>query len=156
MVIADRHDRQCDGPDGLAVEVCQCDNRDTCAAPQPGPRYGDPPSGRLGPAAIGLLLLGLLMLLREYPHPSCCPPPPGAMHAGDAEGTPPNSHRQSRGERHSWEEPAVFPVSGSLAHNLYSHPTPQVGEVGRNLHTVIHGRREHPALTLDIEKTAGD
>ncbi|XP_008146548.2 desmoglein-3 [Eptesicus fuscus] len=64
LVIADRQDRQCDTPDDLAVEVCQCDNRDTCtAAPQPGPRYGDQTSGRLGANAIGLILLGLLMLL---------------------------------------------------------------------------------------------
>ncbi|EPQ01972.1 Desmoglein-3 [Myotis brandtii] len=63
LVIADRQDRQCDTPEGLAVEVCQCDNRDTCTDPQPGPRYGDQPSGRLGPNAIGLILLGLLLLL---------------------------------------------------------------------------------------------
>ncbi|CAK6448037.1 unnamed protein product [Pipistrellus nathusii] len=64
LVITDRQNQQCDTPDNLAVEVCQCDNRDTCrAVPQPGPRYGDQPSGRLGPDAIGLLLLGLLMLL---------------------------------------------------------------------------------------------
>ncbi|XP_023612172.1 desmoglein-3 [Myotis lucifugus] len=63
LVIADRQDRQCDTPEGLAVEVCQCDNRDTCTEPQPGPRYGDQPSGRLGPNAIGLILLGLLLLL---------------------------------------------------------------------------------------------
>lgn len=75
LVITDRQNQQCDTPDNLAVEVCQCDNRDTCrAVPQPGPRYGDQPSGRLGPDAIGLLLLGLLMLLREYPHASSVSP----------------------------------------------------------------------------------
>ncbi|XP_016051481.1 PREDICTED: desmoglein-3 [Miniopterus natalensis] len=63
LLITDRQDRQCEAPESLDLEVCQCDNRDTCAAPVPGPRYGDQPSGRLGPAAIGLILLGLLLLL---------------------------------------------------------------------------------------------
>lgn len=64
LIISDREDRQCETPESLTLEVCQCNNRDVCTAPVPGPRYEDEePSWRLGPAAIGLIFLGLLMLL---------------------------------------------------------------------------------------------
>ncbi|KAM7125799.1 desmoglein-3 [Molossus nigricans] len=63
LVITDRQDRQCDTPESLTVEVCQCDYRDICTAPHTGSRYREYSSVRLGPAAIGLILLGLLLLL---------------------------------------------------------------------------------------------
>nr|XP_012638009.1 desmoglein-3 [Microcebus murinus] len=67
LVITDSQNNQCETPESLTLEVCQCDNRDTCGTyvpnRDPGVKYGKPASGRLGPAAIGLLLLGLLLLL---------------------------------------------------------------------------------------------
>ncbi|XP_045043791.2 desmoglein-3 isoform X2 [Desmodus rotundus] len=64
FIISDREDRQCETPESLTLEVCQCDNRDLCTATSTGPRYKDEPSSwSLGPAAIGLIFLGLLLLL---------------------------------------------------------------------------------------------
>uniref|UniRef100_A0A452T135 Desmoglein 3 n=1 Tax=Ursus maritimus TaxID=29073 RepID=A0A452T135_URSMA len=67
LTVTDSQDRQCETPESLTLEVCQCDNRDTCRTPNgnkdPGRIGGKTSSGRLGPAAIGLLLLGLLLLL---------------------------------------------------------------------------------------------
>ncbi|XP_053427644.1 desmoglein-3 [Nycticebus coucang] len=67
LVIMDSEDNRCETPESLTLEVCRCDYRDTCGTYDPmiGPNTRDrnPASGRLGPAAIGLLLLGLLMLL---------------------------------------------------------------------------------------------
>ncbi|XP_045383176.1 desmoglein-3 [Lemur catta] len=67
LVITDSQNNWCETPESLTLEVCQCDNRDTCGTynpnRNPGAKYGTPASGRLGPAAIGLLLLGLLLLL---------------------------------------------------------------------------------------------
>uniref|UniRef100_A0A8C3YMR9 Desmoglein 3 n=1 Tax=Catagonus wagneri TaxID=51154 RepID=A0A8C3YMR9_9CETA len=67
LVVTDSQGRRCETPESLTLEVCQCDSRNTCAAlvPTPNPGTGDKErsSWRLGPAAIGLLLLGLLMLL---------------------------------------------------------------------------------------------
>ncbi|KAL2778185.1 desmoglein-3 preproprotein [Daubentonia madagascariensis] len=67
LVITDSQDNRCETPESLTLEVCQCDNRDTCGtydpSKDPGIKYRKPASGRMGPAAIGLLLLGLLLLL---------------------------------------------------------------------------------------------
>uniref|UniRef100_H0WYI5 Desmoglein 3 n=1 Tax=Otolemur garnettii TaxID=30611 RepID=H0WYI5_OTOGA len=67
LVITDNEDNRCETPESLTLEVCQCDYRDTCGkyGPMTDPYTKDKhaTSGRLGPAAIGLLLLGLLMLL---------------------------------------------------------------------------------------------
>ncbi|XP_058133561.1 desmoglein-3 isoform X2 [Dasypus novemcinctus] len=67
LLVTDRQDRQCEIPDSLTLEVCQCDDRDICMpsdpSKDPGPVYREPSSVELGPAAIGLIILGLLMLL---------------------------------------------------------------------------------------------
>ncbi|XP_021541756.1 desmoglein-3 isoform X2 [Neomonachus schauinslandi] len=64
FTVTDSQDRQCETPESLTLEVCQCDNRDTCRTPSDNDRIdGKRSSVRLGPAAIGLLLLGLLLLL---------------------------------------------------------------------------------------------
>ncbi|KAF3829878.1 hypothetical protein GH733_001829 [Mirounga leonina] len=64
FTVTDSQDRQCETPESLTLEVCQCDNRDTCRTPSDNdPIDGKRSSVRLGPAAIGLLLLGLLLLL---------------------------------------------------------------------------------------------
>uniref|UniRef100_A0A8D0MPE3 Desmoglein 3 n=1 Tax=Sus scrofa TaxID=9823 RepID=A0A8D0MPE3_PIG len=67
LVVTDSQGRRCETPESLTLEVCQCDSRDTCGTPVPTKtpltENGKTSSWRLGPAAIGLLLLGLLMLL---------------------------------------------------------------------------------------------
>ncbi|XP_017713530.1 PREDICTED: desmoglein-3 [Rhinopithecus bieti] len=67
LVLTDSQNNRCEMPGSLTLEVCQCDNRGVCGTSSPttwpGTRYSRPHSGRLGPAAIGLLLLGLLLLL---------------------------------------------------------------------------------------------
>ncbi|XP_037661502.1 desmoglein-3 [Choloepus didactylus] len=67
LLVTDRQSRQCETPDSLTVEVCQCDNRDICRTSDSSkdrqPTYRTLASGELGPAAIGLIILGLLMLL---------------------------------------------------------------------------------------------
>ncbi|XP_010975530.2 desmoglein-3 [Camelus dromedarius] len=67
LVVTDGQGRRCETPESLTLEVCQCDNRNTCSrtvTPTKAPWIRrDQSSWRLGPAAIGLLLLGLLMLL---------------------------------------------------------------------------------------------
>uniref|UniRef100_A0A8C0SF49 Desmoglein 3 n=1 Tax=Canis lupus familiaris TaxID=9615 RepID=A0A8C0SF49_CANLF len=67
LTVTDSQDRQCETPESLTLEVCQCDNRDICRSSNGNKDYerldGKRPSGRLGSAAIGLLLLGLLLLL---------------------------------------------------------------------------------------------
>lgn len=67
LVVTDSQGRRCETPESLTLEVCQCDSRDTCGTPvptkMPSTENGKTSSWRLGPAAIGLLLLGLLMLL---------------------------------------------------------------------------------------------
>ncbi|XP_058532890.1 desmoglein-3 [Ochotona princeps] len=64
LVLTDREGRQCEMPESLTLEVCQCDDRGFCGKTGP---IREPtrrqPSWSLGPAAIGLLLLGLLLLL---------------------------------------------------------------------------------------------
>ncbi|XP_051019546.1 desmoglein-3 [Acomys russatus] len=65
VIVKDSQGRQCDTPENLMLTVCQCDERSMCRAPTPskGPiTYGES-SWTLGPAVIGLILLGLLMLL---------------------------------------------------------------------------------------------
>ncbi|KAM8950020.1 desmoglein-3 [Lycaon pictus] len=67
LTVTDSQDRQCETPESLTLEVCQCDNRDICRSSNGNKDHerldGKRPSGRLGSAAIGLLLLGLLLLL---------------------------------------------------------------------------------------------
>uniref|UniRef100_O35902 Desmoglein-3 n=1 Tax=Mus musculus TaxID=10090 RepID=DSG3_MOUSE len=65
VIVKDNQDGLCDTPESLTLTVCQCDDRSMCRAPIPSREpntYGES-SWRLGPAAIGLILLGLLMLL---------------------------------------------------------------------------------------------
>ncbi|XP_041516509.1 desmoglein-3 isoform X1 [Microtus oregoni] len=65
VVVKDNEGGQCDTPEILTLTVCQCDDRNMCRAPNPSrePMRHRESSWRLGPAAIGLILLGLLMLL---------------------------------------------------------------------------------------------
>ncbi|XP_046527354.1 desmoglein-3 [Equus quagga] len=65
-LIVTGQDRLCETPESLTLEVCQCTNRGICGTDgttDPGNVRGTKSSMRLGPAAIGLLLLGLLLLL---------------------------------------------------------------------------------------------
>ncbi|XP_055481639.1 desmoglein-3 [Psammomys obesus] len=65
VIVKDSEGGLCDTPEGLTLTVCQCDDRSMCRAPTPsrGPIVYGESSWSLGPAAIGLILLGLLMLL---------------------------------------------------------------------------------------------
>ncbi|CAO2593398.1 Dsg3, partial [Lemmus lemmus] len=65
VIVKDNEGGQCDTPEILTLTVCQCDDRSMCRAPNPSrePMRHRDSSWRLGPAAIGLILLGLLMLL---------------------------------------------------------------------------------------------
>ncbi|XP_006835191.1 PREDICTED: desmoglein-3 [Chrysochloris asiatica] len=67
LTVRDRQNRWCNTPESLTLEVCECDNRDVCGtydpSKDPGPTYGKRSSVKLGPAAIGLIFLGLLLLL---------------------------------------------------------------------------------------------
>ncbi|XP_007951650.1 desmoglein-3 [Orycteropus afer afer] len=67
LTVTDRQNMQCDTPESLTLEVCQCDDRNICGtydpSKNPGPTYRTQPSVELGPAAIGLIFLGLLLLL---------------------------------------------------------------------------------------------
>lgn len=70
VVVTDSEGRRCEAPESLTLEVCECDYRDVCQSVYPtnvpDTRIGER-SGRMGAAAIGLLFLGLLLLLCEYP-----------------------------------------------------------------------------------------
>lgn len=57
--IQDQQGHACPEPQKVKVEVCTCENGQGCSKP------GYERSKKLGPAAIGLIFLGLLMLLRE-------------------------------------------------------------------------------------------
>ncbi|XP_076991833.1 desmoglein-3 [Tamandua tetradactyla] len=67
LLVTDRQSRQCETPESLTLEVCQCDDRDICRTSDTStdhePIYETLSSWELGPAAIGLIILGLLMLL---------------------------------------------------------------------------------------------
>ncbi|XP_057359966.1 desmoglein-3 isoform X2 [Manis pentadactyla] len=67
LAVTDPQDRRCETPESLALEVCQCDSRDACEtydpSTDPDVLHGERSWAKLGPAAIGLLLLGLLLLL---------------------------------------------------------------------------------------------
>ncbi|XP_006899627.1 PREDICTED: desmoglein-3 [Elephantulus edwardii] len=69
LIVKDRDNRQCETPETLPLRVCQCDNRGICEryspseAERPGPTYGRQSTVELGPAAIGLIIFGLLLLL---------------------------------------------------------------------------------------------
>ncbi|XP_013012523.1 desmoglein-3 isoform X2 [Cavia porcellus] len=64
IVVTGDQDRRCESSETLTLTVCQCDERGSCRAsweePQIEPRKQ---IYRMGPSAIGLLLLGLLLLL---------------------------------------------------------------------------------------------
>ncbi|XP_004606097.2 desmoglein-3 [Sorex araneus] len=66
LVVTDSQGQLCDMPETLSLEVCQCDDRDICGTTYPKerePLYEKKSWVGLGPAAIGLIFLGLLMLL---------------------------------------------------------------------------------------------
>nr|XP_030732338.1 desmoglein-3 [Globicephala melas] len=64
LVVTDDKGTWCKTPENLTLEVCLCDNNNICktSPPTTTPEPVKTP-GRLGPAAIGLLFLGLLLLL---------------------------------------------------------------------------------------------
>ncbi|XP_042531098.1 desmoglein-3 [Dipodomys spectabilis] len=63
LVVTDNQHRQCEMPESLTLTVCQCDERGACGKADPSRELRNPSTWRLGPAAIGLILLGLLLLL---------------------------------------------------------------------------------------------
>ncbi|XP_044538820.1 desmoglein-3 [Gracilinanus agilis] len=69
LLVTDRQGMSCEIPETLELRTCDCDENQRCVSVLPFPD-GNRQKGRssvsLGPAAIGLLFLGLLMLLCEY------------------------------------------------------------------------------------------
>ncbi|XP_060029643.1 desmoglein-3 [Erinaceus europaeus] len=67
LIITDSQNQQCEIPENMILEVCQCDDRNICgnsgSSKDPGSAYTRRSSVSLGPAGIGLLFLGLLMML---------------------------------------------------------------------------------------------
>ncbi|XP_004703133.1 desmoglein-3 [Echinops telfairi] len=67
LAVKDGQNRLCEIPESVTVEVCQCDHRDVCGTYDPGKDSGitgrEWSSVKLGPAAIGLIFFGLLLLL---------------------------------------------------------------------------------------------
>lgn len=64
FLVKDEQGKACPEPQKVNVQVCTCEDGVLC-----GKRgaNGQPSKGaELGPAGIGLLLLGLLLLLRKY------------------------------------------------------------------------------------------
>lgn len=63
-MVTDEQGQACPDPQKVKVVVCTCEDRAVCSRRG---AYSQPTKkAELGPAAIGLLLLGLLILLREY------------------------------------------------------------------------------------------
>ncbi|XP_072460576.1 desmoglein-3 [Notamacropus eugenii] len=71
LIVTDRQGNSCEIPETLELQTCDCDERQTCLSRVPFPtikpddtnRQRGTPLASLGPAGIGLLILGLLMLL---------------------------------------------------------------------------------------------
>ncbi|XP_074133278.1 desmoglein-3 [Sminthopsis crassicaudata] len=69
LIVTDKQGMSCEIPETLELQACDCDENQKCFERVPFPKPGDTnrqrgkPSVHLGPAGIGLLLLGLLMLL---------------------------------------------------------------------------------------------
>lgn len=64
FVVKDNQGQACPEPQKVKVRVCTCEDGVLCG--KTGSR-GEPSKGaELGPAGIGLLFLGLLLLLRKY------------------------------------------------------------------------------------------
>ncbi|XP_037365612.1 desmoglein-3 [Talpa occidentalis] len=67
LIVKDSKDQLCEPPEDLILEVCDCEDRDVCrdsvSRDDSQPIYGGMAQGRLGPGAIGLIFLGLLLLL---------------------------------------------------------------------------------------------
>lgn len=61
LEVRDQQGLSCPDRQVLKVDVCTCDKSATC-----GSILGQKKSSKLGGAGIGLLLLGLLMLLRKH------------------------------------------------------------------------------------------
>lgn len=59
LMVKDQQGHACQDPQKVKVQVCTCDNGVTCG------KRGATKGAELGAAGIGLLLLGLLLLLRE-------------------------------------------------------------------------------------------
>lgn len=64
FVVTDEQGQACPDPQKVKVQVCTCENGVVCGKRD---ANGQPSKkSELGPAGIGLLLLGLLLLLRKY------------------------------------------------------------------------------------------
>ncbi|XP_004684049.2 PREDICTED: desmoglein-3 [Condylura cristata] len=61
LIVRDGKDQLCEMPEDLILEVCDCGASDVCEEPKS--IYGERSRWSLGPGAIGLIFLGLLMLL---------------------------------------------------------------------------------------------
>ncbi|KAM6217528.1 desmoglein-3 [Rhynchocyon petersi] len=61
LTMKDRENRQCEPPESLTLRVCDCDSRGVCERFYP--NISPQSTVELGPAAIGLIILGLLLLL---------------------------------------------------------------------------------------------
>ncbi|XP_013362188.1 PREDICTED: desmoglein-3 isoform X2 [Chinchilla lanigera] len=64
LVVTGNQDRQCESSEMLTLTVCQCNDRGSCRTSENDPHIEPRKQlSRMGPNAIGLLLLGLLLLL---------------------------------------------------------------------------------------------
>lgn len=60
VLVTDQQGKACPEPQKVKIQVCTCKDGAVCGI------GGDPiKSAKLGPAGIGMLFLGLLLLLRE-------------------------------------------------------------------------------------------
>lgn len=64
VLVKDEQGKACPEPQKVKVQVCTCGNGVICG--RTGGNGKPTKSSELGPAGIGLLILGLLLLLRKY------------------------------------------------------------------------------------------
>lgn len=64
MLVKDKQGKACPEPQKVKVQVCTCEDGMNCG--KRGANGQPTKSSALGPAGIGLLFLGLLLLLREF------------------------------------------------------------------------------------------
>lgn len=64
FVVRDQQGEACPEPQKVKIHVCTCEDGVVCGARGAGGQLVK--EAELGPAGIGLLLLGLLLLLRKY------------------------------------------------------------------------------------------
>lgn len=64
VLVKDEQGKACPEPQKVKVQVCTCEDGVICG--KQGGNGKPTKSSELGPAGIGLLILGLLLLLRKY------------------------------------------------------------------------------------------